>query len=551
MWLRTCALIFVVGCAQPSKVDIPSAIAAHAVDTAASANPALRAPLSPSLAKKAEQFDRFFQGRLPPEELEILKTECKTAPSENPFCQSFSRLAVLEKRLKKKTHLAAPTKPPQERPAKPASIVLKKGRIANASGLRKTAVPSLLKGLAGFSVDELKALVEPVQKMKGCPNNLAAALAATLEDHLPSSVGPGEIAGLYEEAADCLRHTEDFEHYLTRAGLLYFAKKDFAAAAGAFKRATRSNTQPARAFYWLYRSEKALGHEELAKAALTRLDQNFPLSFHALVAKSENNEDPALHWLGTESRTVLNTRSKRVTLVNPMIEQAEILASSHFDDSAAFMADWALDEGPRAELSVRLYMAALADGKTRIVYANDVVALKPKQIDRFVLELYFPSVFGSVFEKNSGSVDPWILMSVARQESIFDPRAISQANAQGLMQINPETAARLADGKPFDLFNPEDNVRIGARYLAELLKRFDGKIHWVLAAYNAGEEKLGEWKRRYPVEEPLLFVDLISYRETRNYVATVLRNYFWYRRLNGAGQTEFAKALVTPDVARK
>ena len=118
------------------------------------------------------------------------------------------------------------------------------------------------------------------------------------------------------------------------------------------------------------------------------------------------------------------------------------------------------------------------------------------------------------------------------------------------MQIHPDTSAKLTNSTSVDLLDPEQNVNLGSRYLSALLGRMENQIHMALAAYNAGEDKLKDWTRRYPTSDPVLFIDLISYRETRNYVASVLRNYYWYRRLHGA-TPEIVTNIIDPSVAKK
>ncbi len=88
------------------------------------------------------------------------------------------------------------------------------------------------------------------------------------------------------------------------------------------------------------------------------------------------------------------------------------------------------------------------------------------------------------------------------------------------------------------------NVEIGAKYIIELLKKTNGQIHLALAAYNAGPNRLNTWSSRYTVDDPILFVDMIPFRETRDYVASVLRNYYWYRRINKENEKIPAKLLL-------
>jgi len=107
-------------------------------------------------------------------------------------------------------------------------------------------------------------------------------------------------------------------------------------------------------------------------------------------------------------------------------------------------------------------------------------------------------------------VDPALVAAIIRVESDFQPRAVSPKGAQGLMQLMPATAARFAADNPFD---PRENIDAGVRYLAHLLRLFNGNLPLVLAAYNAGERKVLQYRGVPP------------YPETQAYVRQVLR---WY-----------------------
>ena len=111
----------------------------------------------------------------------------------------------------------------------------------------------------------------------------------------------------------------------------------------------------------------------------------------------------------------------------------------------------------------------------------------------------------------TAAVHPALMRAVIAVESAFDPRAVSPAGAQGLMQLLPATARRYGVGNPFD---PEQNLRGGARYLSYLIRRYDNNLELALAAYNAGEEAVDRCGRAIP-----------PYRETREYVPAVLRLY--------------------------
>jgi len=500
-------------------------------------------------ATQAEQFDAYVNGKLTPEEATAYKDACQKDPSENIFCSTMNRTETLDKRIRARIKTPKKYEPVIIRAS---DIQIVNGKVQGWNKLRKEPVKSLLKGLLPLSFEDLQIVRKAAFKEKKCPNNLAVSIGATLEDYLPDRVNPRDIAGMYEKAADCLRKSDtDRETYYTRAGLLQFENRQYKVASIYFQRASRvPNAFASRALYWLHRSQIELNNKKAAEVALNQLLTKYPYSFHTLVAATANSKDPAERFLKEGKAIGLIKRSEKHPAINPMIEQAEVLKVLGFDSSAALLAEWAIAESWKAESDIRVYLAQLGDAQAKIAVAADLMTKNPSQISRPALELYFPKAYFPLFEKHSGTLDPFILLSVARQESTLNEKAVSPANAQGLLQIHPDTSAKLTNGSAVDLLDPEQNVTLGSRYLYELLGRMENQIHMALAAYNAGEDKLKDWVRRYPTADPVLFVDLISYRETRNYVASVLRNYYWYRRLHGTSP-ELVSNVIAPSVAKK
>ncbi len=127
-------------------------------------------------------------------------------------------------------------------------------------------------------------------------------------------------------------------------------------------------------------------------------------------------------------------------------------------------------------------------------------------------------------------VDPLLVYSVMKAESKFNPDAQSHKDAQGLMQITPETARwaleKMGLDVSSDVFHPETNIRIGTWYLAKLLEDHDENIVAALAAYNAGSSNVNKWKKG----ETLNMSD-IQYQETYDYVYKTLKYYETYKKL--------------------
>jgi soluble lytic murein transglycosylase len=155
------------------------------------------------------------------------------------------------------------------------------------------------------------------------------------------------------------------------------------------------------------------------------------------------------------------------------------------------------------------------------------------------LRFCYPLGYWPIIERESTrrGVDPYLVLALIRQESLFDPEARSTANAVGLMQLLPDTGEReaarlgLADFDRDHLVDPSDNVLLGTAYLRDLLDRYQGDLPRVLAAYNAGEAAVDKWSRRHPEVDDDEFVESISFRETRGYVKRVLENRRLYHAL--------------------
>jgi SLT domain-containing protein len=158
----------------------------------------------------------------------------------------------------------------------------------------------------------------------------------------------------------------------------------------------------------------------------------------------------------------------------------------------------------------------------------------------YVLEtVKYPLAYWDIIKKQADqhNLDPLLVAGIIRQESAYDPEAVSSANAKGLMQVIPKTGRRVASKiglKNFEtsqLYEPDINILLGTTYLAELLERYDGDLYRSLAAYNAGPEATKKWWPEEGKVEHEVIVENITYRATRNYIKRVLRNQHHYRTI--------------------
>jgi len=153
----------------------------------------------------------------------------------------------------------------------------------------------------------------------------------------------------------------------------------------------------------------------------------------------------------------------------------------------------------------------------------------------------FPRPWWTEVKQYAGAnqLDPFLVASLIRQESEFNPAAISSANALGLMQLLPSTGRKLARQMKVrrysnqQLLTPKLNLQLGTRYFRELMDHFNGRLEYALAAYNAGSDRVDSWLAAGNFRDPQEFVESIPFSETREYVQAILRNAVVYRQLYG------------------
>ncbi len=312
--------------------------------------------------------------------------------------------------------------------------------------------------------------------------------------------------------------------------------------------------------YWLARVSEAAGNTNVARACYQKLIDRYPRTYFGglAVARLKNLGPGYSEPLDALSKIPPLAPARPVGLIPAAAaarqSRANALRTIAFDSSAELelRAAYAATGEPRLLLEASQAAADAGHYGIAISTARQVIpSLESRRFDdvpREVWKAAYPLPYEKQLRDAAGRavVDPMVVAGLIRQESAYETNAISHANAYGLMQLLPKTARLLARQERVGysrprLTDPGYNLRLGTVYLAGLVK-FWGSFEAALAAYNAGEDRVGSWRSGQSYAEPAEFVDSIPFTETREYVQIVLRNAETYRTLYGhatpAGNTK-------------
>ncbi|HYH84785.1 MAG TPA: transglycosylase SLT domain-containing protein [Pyrinomonadaceae bacterium] len=228
------------------------------------------------------------------------------------------------------------------------------------------------------------------------------------------------------------------------------------------------------------------------------------------------------------------------------LERAEQLSAAGWNDAAHAELDRALEAAPTSP-RLNLAKAKLYRARNDNVQAFNVLRrsfpdysqmevedMTPDEWDVFYPLAYWDTITQEARAKN---LDPYTVAGLIRQESVFNPRAVSSANAYGLMQLLIPTARLTAKRYGVEasittdalLSDPRLNIRLGTSYMRDQVDKY-GRIEYVAAAYNAGPGRVVTWRATLPLQIDE-WAEAIPFKETRGYVQGVVRNMLQYRRL--------------------
>ncbi len=300
-----------------------------------------------------------------------------------------------------------------------------------------------------------------------------------------------------------------------------------------FARIADSATSPitlARSFYWQGRASEALGQTQDAKAQYEAAAR-FPTAYYGQLARAH---------LGLKEVAMRSPPEPQAGLRELEVARAfEILYAVDARDLVASMAADLADKATDTAALVTLADIAQHHNDARATLLIGKTALSRG----FPFEAYaFPTFGVPPYQQIGPQVEPCVVYSIARQESAFNTRAVSSANALGLMQVTPDAGRTIAKkfGVSFDQHRLMDdvvyNAQIGTAELGDVINGNRGSYILAFVSYNAGRRRAKEWIDQYgdprdPKIDPVDWIERIPFSETRNYVQRIIENMQVYRAL--------------------
>ncbi len=345
-----------------------------------------------------------------------------------------------------------------------------------------------------------------------------------------------------------------------------------------------------KAAYWAARDSERAGKLAEARALYQALQARYDANWYGYLAKQRlddmkrNGNVPAKDFSADSQigRAIANLQTVTVAEESSQPSDDEMRRENDPRDWIGYAIsradqlsiigtdDWALEElgavssknpnSPRINLAIAKIYRARNDNVQALNYLKrsypDYSQMKPEEMRPDEWDIFYPLQYWDIIKQESRArgLDPYQVAGLIRQETVFNPRAVSSARAYGLMQLLVLTAITTARRVGVDrsitmdsLFEPRLNIQLGTAYFKDQLEKY-GRIEYVAAAYNAGPNRVVQWRASLPLQMDE-WQEAVPFRETRLYIQGVVRNTLQYRRLyddNGNFRPEVGARAIYP-----
>jgi soluble lytic murein transglycosylase len=419
-----------------------------------------------------------------------------------------------------------------------------------------------LEGEVAFSASDNDVFFQTVNELRQ-----AAPTSPWLEQALLSAANLHLVHHEYDQALDAFREAQQrfpdgprasYVHWkaawLTlRQGRNEEAKKAFEEQIALYP----TGAETPAALYWRARLAEEENQPLMARAFYQKLSDRYRNFYYAELARERMQHLPAAASDSVTDYAILDRvppldRSEKIIEDSDPpsdelhVQKAELLGNGGLVDFAIreLQAAAAKDGGSWAPAEAAQLFVETGHYDRAIEYmkhsAPNYFALDIPDLPRKYWEALFPKPYWTDLKRFSAAngLDPYLVASLIRQESEFNPAAVSRANAVGLMQLLPKTGrvvakeVKLRHYNSSQLYTPTVNLELGTKYFRGMVDKF-GSFEYALAAYNAGSDRVEEWLGQGQYRDPEEFVESIPFTETREYVQAILRNASVYRQLYG------------------
>lgn len=480
-----------------------------------------------------EVLDKGFTSLTPSQELIIARSTAASGPPARAVT-AFERALTQPSLLNasdRMSYAQALTRVNRTRDAL-AQFALVSGPLAGQAAYQRARVY-----LTSGTGDQLRSALRDV--VSRFPNDTGAAANALylLADLSTDDGNDDQARSLYQQLYRGYPTSSRAASARLHASIIELAQGHEAAAAAGFDslvtRYPRSEEVSA-ARYWSGRAYADAGDNATARLRWRDAVSSNSVSYYSTLAARKLGDKPWVPPARADSFTSFPA-------IDSALARIALLQQLGMDTEAKFELD-ALDD---AATSSPERIAATAHAYVTHGQPSRAIRLAQRLIDAGqrdarAYRLLYPLVDGDELQRaaKANGLDPWLVAGLIRQESSFNPRAVSVANARGLMQVLPAVGQEVATSLRFPVWYPsllldaDANLQLGTAHLASYFKEY-GTLPRVLAAYNAGGARVNRWSTKTGMDDAELFAERIPFVETRDYVRIVQRNADVYRMLYG------------------
>jgi soluble lytic murein transglycosylase len=388
-------------------------------------------------------------------------------------------------------------------------------------------------------------------------NNLGSYYILNNED--------GQAADAFRELYERFPNGPRAERAAWKYGWWRYKTSEYAEAIRVFESAAvtfaRSDYRPSF-LYWAARAHRKIGEGEQANDRMRLVRTDYGNSYYGRLAQLQLSQQPGALASDAVAAAAQSTPATAQRLPTDRLIRL-LLAVGLYDDGLNELRFAQRAWGTSSVIDATVAWIYHQKGELRRgislmrrAYPQHLTA-SGQDLPVELLQVIFPLTYWDAIRKHSTArgLDPYLIAALIAQESTFDPKIKSVANAWGLMQVVPATGRRLARSLGIPRFSTaslthaETNIRLGTLYFSRLVEQFGG-TYYALASYNAGENRVVRWKAERPGLDQDEFIDDIPFPETQNYVKRILGTAEDYRMLYGkAGGRPIPVSRATANTA--